>query len=219
MRFAKSPIDTLSFWVGAAAASLFWLLLSRARPLIQELQENWQKKRASKEAHRTSNAEAYYLKTLLRKAQKMHLAAPLFSLEEILIHPRFLAPPPQIEPGQEDPFTQDQVNLTVPYLPQDSTLAAFYQTETLSLEEALSGGTHLAIIGNAGDGKSVALAQIANLAVKRDPSLGAHAQALPLLLHVGDLNLPRRKKNLTTCSPRHCSYCRRCLVNQRLASA
>ncbi len=201
MRFAKSSIDAVSFWVGAAAASLFWMLLGWARPLLQEMRKNWQKRRETSEVRRANSIETYHLKAVYRKAQKMHLAAPLFSLEEILVSPRFLAPPPQIEPEQEDLFNQHQTDLTVPYLPQDSTLAAFYQTETLSLAEALSGGTNLAIIGNPGEGKTVTLAQIAGLVAKRDPSLSALSQAMPLLLHVADLNLPEEEESEDLLAP------------------
>ncbi len=202
MRFAKSSIDPFSFLVGAAAASLFWLLLGWARPLVKELWKSWQKKHKKGELRRESGIENHYLRTLFHTAQKMHLAAPLFSLEEIIIPPRFLAPPPQVDPQKEEAlFNRSQVDLTVPYLPQDSTLAAFYQAETLSLAEALNGGTHLAIIGNPGEGKSVALAQIAGLVAKRDPSLSTLSHAMPLLVHVADIHLPEDKENYDLLAP------------------
>ena len=189
MRSSDFSVDAVSFWVGAGAASAFWVMIGLARPLLKQIRENWQKKREEATLRGSKTIESHYRENILRKAQGMHLAAPLFSLDEILLEPRLLAPPPQIAMNEDDSTNQDQTNLTVPYLPQDSTLAAFYQTETLTIPEALSGGTNLALVGDAGVGKTVALAYIASLIAKRDPSMGALAESVPFLLHIADLSL------------------------------
>ena len=186
-------IDSISFWVGAAVASAFWLMLRWARPALKQIRESLQKSREVATLRKSSNVESYHRERVLKRAQGMHLAAPLFSLEEIILTPSLLAPPLEREPGKEDGINQDQTNLTVPYLPQDSTLAAFYKTETLSIPEALSGGRNLVIVGNPGVGKTVALAHIASLTSKHDPSMGALADFVPFLLHVADLSLPDKE--------------------------
>ncbi|MCP4142704.1 MAG: NACHT domain-containing protein [Chloroflexi bacterium] len=188
MRFSKLTIDAISFWVGAAAASAFWFLLRWARPLFKQVRENWQKGREEAALRDSSNIEDTHRQNILKKAQGMHLAAPLFSLEEILIEPKLVAPPPQLEPGSEF-VAQDQTSLTVPYLLQDSTFSSFYGTETLTIPEALSEGAHLAILGDPGMGKSVALAYIASLMAKKNQEMGALQEAIPFLLHVADLSL------------------------------
>ena len=189
MRSSGFSIDAISFWVGAAVASAFWVMIGLARPLLKQIYADWQKKREEAAVRGSKNVESYHRENILQKAQGMHLAAPLFSLDEILLVPRLLAPPPQTSISDDETVNQDQTNLTVPYLPQDSTLSAFYQTETLAIPEALSGGTNLAIVGDAGVGKTVALAYIASLTAKRDPSMGDLAEAVPFLLHVADLSL------------------------------
>lgn len=205
MRFAKLTIDAISFWVGAIVASAFWLMLGRARPAIRDLREKWQKKRAEASLRESSSVEEKHRQAVLNTAQGMHLAAPLFSLDEILVPPKLVAPPPQIEPGDEF-IAEDQTNLSVPYLPEDSRLAAFYRTETLTLAEALSGNTHLALLGQAGTGKSVALAYLATLSAKRDPALGKLAKSIPFLLHIADMDLPAKNKgDLLTPLIRHFS--------------
>ena len=195
MRSSKVVIDSTSFWVGAAAASVFWLLLGWVRPLLKEMRENWQKNREEVAMRRSSNIEEHHRQAVLKKAQGMHLAAPLFSLEEIIIPPSLVAPPQQREPG-DDTLAQDQTSLTIPYLLQDSMLASFYRAESFSLAEALSAGTHLAILGDPGMGKSVALAHIATLVAKEDPEMGTLQEAVPFLLHVADLHLDEEPKDI-----------------------
>jgi len=191
-RFSNLTIDALSFWVGALVASAFWLMIGWVRPLLKQIRENLQKNRESASMRTSSNIEDYYRQTVLKQAQGMHLAAPLFSLEEIIISPSIVAPPPHIEPG-ESLIALNQTDLTVPYLPQDPSLASFYQTATLTIPEALSGDSHLAIIGNPGVGKTVALAYIATLAAKRDPQMGTLTDAVPFLLHIADLAIPEKE--------------------------
>lgn len=192
-RSFKLTVDSISFWVGFVSASVFWLMLSWARPLIKQIRENLQKNREDATMRSASGIEESHRQAVLKAAQGMHLAAPLFSLDEIIITPQLIAPLPQIEPG-DDLVVQDQISQTVPYIPQDPDLASFYQTETLSIPEALSNGSHLTILGNPGVGKSVALAYIASLAAKRDPQMGVLAEATPFLMHIADLELPISEK-------------------------
>lgn len=186
-------VDAISFWIGFIAASAFWFMVRAARPLIQQIRENWQESRQEAAMRNAAGVEDAHRQTVLKIAQGMHLAAPLFALDEIIIEPRLVAPPPQIDPG-EDLVLQDQTNIAIPYNPQDPKLSSFYQTETLSIPEALSGGAHLAILGNPGVGKSVALAYIASLAAKRDPALGQLAGSVPFILHVADVDLSGKEK-------------------------
>ncbi len=187
-------IESISFWVGFVAASAFWLLLGWIRPLLKQVRENWGKRREETAMRGTSNIEETHRQTVLKHAQGMHLAAPLFSLDEIILPPSLIAPPPEVEPG-EPLVNQDQTGFTVPYIPQDPELASFYQTDTISIPETLSGGSHIAIIGYPGVGKTVALAYIASLTAKRDPKMGALQEAVPFLLHVADLDLPNKEKD------------------------
>ena len=102
----------------------------------------------------------------------MHLAAPLFALDEILQEPRILAPPPHIEPNGLI-ATEDAVTLTLPYMPSWPELAAVYNAPTLTLAQAFSGGMNLVIIGQPGIGKTVAIAHLASLAANRSEELGS----------------------------------------------
>ncbi len=118
----------------------------------------------------------------------MHLAAPLFALDEVLVEPRVLAPPARVEPGSTA-GAEDAVTLTLPYMPNWPELAAVYGAPTLTIPEALAGGRNLVIIGQPGMGKTVALAHLATLAANRSDTLGALQNSIPFLLHVAELKL------------------------------
>ena len=191
---SKFTVDAISFWIGFVAASAFWFMVRALRPLVAQIREDWGEKRQETAMRNASGTEDAHRQTVLKTAQGMHLAAPLFALDEIIIPPKLVAPPPQIDPG-EALVLQDQTNIAIPYNPHDSLLSSYYQTETLSLTEALSEGSHLAILGDPGVGKSVALAYLATLSAKEDPQMDSLSGAVPFLLHVADMALPYTEKN------------------------
>lgn len=182
-------IDPVSFAFGVAVATVVWWIVARARPLWTELRASLERRRLRAQGRQMSLIEQDYRRETLRRAQGMHLGAPLFALEEIVQEPELLAPPAFVEPGEQQ-VTEDVVALTVPYLPAWPELAAIYQASTLSFGEALAGGANLVIIGQPGSGKTVALAHLATLAANRSETLGPMREAVPFLLHVADLSLP-----------------------------
>lgn len=182
-------IDPLSFFFGFVIATVFWWMVSRTRPLWKEMGENLKARREASQSRRVSNLEENHRRVTLRRAQGMHLAAPLFALDEILQEPRLLAPPPRVEPG--GPIaTEDAITLTLPYMPAWPELGAVYDAPTLGVGQALAGGMNLVFIGQPGIGKTVALAHLASLAANRSEQLGPLKDAIPFLLHVADLKLP-----------------------------
>lgn len=189
-------IDPLSFFIGFVTASVFWFMLSRARPLWNELRTNWQEQRDAAQARKTSSVEENHRRNTLRRAQGMHLAAQLFALDEIIQEPRLLAPPQRVEPGSPHKF-EDIITQTLPYLPAWPEIAATYRSHTLTMPQALSGNANIVIIGQPGVGKTVALAHLASLAANRSETLGTLQEAVPFLVHVADLKLPiKEPKNV-----------------------
>lgn len=182
-------LDPLSFFLGFVTAIIFWVIVSRARPLIEDLRTSWKERQENAQARRASSVEENHRRATLRRAQGMHLAAQLFSLDEILQEPLLLAPPNRVEPGVPPKF-EDAVTQTLPYLPTWPEIAAAYQPQTLTLPQAISGDMNIVIIGQPGSGKTVALAHLASLAANRSESLGAMHDLVPFLVHVADLNIP-----------------------------
>ncbi len=186
MRFS---LDAFSYFIGFITGAVFWWLMGRMRPLFGEIRENWKTSREEAKARRSTGVEDNYRRATFRRAQGMHLAAPLFALNEIIEIPRLLAPHVRVEPGAPS-ITEDIVSRTVPYMLSWPEFAAVYQAPTLSLGQAISGGMNLVITGQPGAGKTVALAHLASLAANRDPQLGGHSEAVPFLYHIADLRLP-----------------------------
>lgn len=181
--------DPLSFAIGFAAASLLWTLVSRMRPALKEWHSGQSARRERAQMKRASGVEENHRRIILRRAQGMHLAAPLFALDEILIPPLIMASPPRVEPN--GPLAAEEiVSQTVPYLPAWPEVGTTYGAPAMPLERALSGGSHLVVVGLDGFGKTVALAHLASLLARQDASLGALGENIPFLIHVADLSLP-----------------------------
>lgn len=182
-------IDPFSFLIGFATASILWFVVSRARPLLNELREGLNERRELAQVRKSSSVEENHRRLTLRRAQGMHLASQLFALDEILQEPLVLSPPPPVEPGIPARY-EDVVTQTLPYLPAWPELAAVYQPQALNLSQALAGDSNIVIIGQPGIGKTVALAHLASLAANRSERLGALQEMIPFHFHVADLNLP-----------------------------
>lgn len=89
-RFA---IDPFSFFIGFATASVFWWLVARARPMWAEMRTNMKERSEAAQTRKASSVEENHRRITLRRAQGMHLAAPLFALDEIIQEPLLIAPP------------------------------------------------------------------------------------------------------------------------------
>jgi hypothetical protein len=94
-------IDSLSFGLGFLSGILFLWILGKLLPIIRSTWREWRITRQEKRTQASSAAEAHHRYDTLRLAQRMHLASPLFSLDEIVVEARLLTPPLQVEPGQE----------------------------------------------------------------------------------------------------------------------
>jgi HEAT repeat protein len=155
------------------------------------MRESAKEQRQIAQIRRTSGLEDNHRRITLRRAQGMHLASSLFSLDEILQEPRLIAPPAHVEPGVI-PIQEDIISQTLPYMPAWPELAAIFRAPTIGVAEAITGGSNIVITGAAGMGKTVALAHLASLAanlrVRLDPD--AEVEAVPYLYHVADLHFP-----------------------------
>jgi hypothetical protein len=197
--FRLPAIDNVSFWLGIIVATLFWWIVNGLRPLFRAMNQNMRARQAEarEKSHAVSAVEERYRRIVLRQAQAQHLAEALFSMDEVLVPPLLLAPPPRVEPGTPL-FLEDIVTTTVPYLPAWPELGAIYNTHTLTLAEALSGNSDIVLTGQTGMGKTVALAQLASSLARREPTPGLPEDTIPFLVHVADLGLPMKRDDALT---------------------
>lgn len=188
-------IDQFSFWVGFAAGGVTLWMLRLLGPTFRDLWKALMSRASAVQTGISGSIEQRYRQDIVRIAQDNHIASPLFSLDEVSLPVRFLAPPPMVIPEDALP-PDDTFSLTIPYMPDWPEMAATYNTPTLSFEQALEGQVDLVIIGKPGIGKSFALNQLATRLARQDPKLGNLSESFPVLVHVGDLGLPAKKGEL-----------------------
>jgi len=189
-RFLENfSIDRFSFWLGFLAGILVWWIIGRSRPwLSQQFKLAHQKIKTIRD-NITASTDIRLRNDIIRHSERLHLASPLFSLSEIIILPRLLAPPAIVEPGKSPP-PEDIAAQTVPFLPDWPEIAAVYQAPTFTLAEALQGNANLVLTGHPGSGKTVALAHLAFQLAKQETLPGNLNRYIPLLIHAADLIFP-----------------------------
>ncbi len=121
----------------------------------------------------------------------------MFSLDEIIIDPTVMVRPVQVSfDNQTLPI--DIVNLTIPYIPDWPELGATYRTPNISIFTALKNGANIALAGNPGSGKTVALAYLASQIARKVQVFGNLGNLLPVYIHAVDLNLPQDTSPLSS---------------------
>jgi hypothetical protein len=179
-------IDGRSFLLGVIAGSLLWFILYQFKgviPQVQAIAKRWLHNLREKNF---AGVEAAFRLAALKTAQKSHLSAQLFSLDEILITPKLMAPPPIGDPTQPNP-PDSIISASFPYLPDWPELGSQYNVDLISLGQALQLGANLVIVGQPGCGKTTALAHLATQLARKDPALGAVQSMVPIFLHIQDI--------------------------------
>ena len=189
--FRNIAIDQFSFWAGFLAGILVLWLLRRLSPFVRQEFASFKSRLKEIRTRGASRTEELFLLDALKRVQKLHIAAPLFSLDEILIEPRLFGLPPPIDSPADDQFA-DIVGQAIPFLPDWPQLAAWYGAKTISLAQALSGGADLVLVGLPGSGKTVAMAHLLCQLVRRDENTRQLSSLLPVFVHLSDL-LPQEK--------------------------
>jgi hypothetical protein len=186
-RFPFFTIDRLSFWLGFLAATLFWWIFNRAKPWLVRAVRIIRENRELSKQKALTGLDSHLRKLAFNQGQKMHLAANLFSLDEIIIQPKLIAPPLRIEP-ETTPPSEALINSAVPYLPDWPEFSANYGVSTLSPAEALLGGVNIVITGQPGSGKTVCLANLAIQIARKDISINPLSQSVPIIFHILDID-------------------------------
>jgi len=170
-------IDRTSFWIGFVAGMLFLWILGSLRRFIPFAVKAIRKQIQIARENAAAGVLARLRHDVYFYAQHQHLAAVFFPLEDILIQPRILAPPALTFTNEAgETIKSDIISLTIPYMPDWPEMASIYGSHTLTLVEALQGGANLILMGHPGSGRTVALAHLASLVAKRDPSAGKMAE-------------------------------------------
>lgn len=178
--------EQISFWLGFAAATLFWWLISTLIKSWPKVKGFISQQREIEKQRRIAGLDAQIREKMLQRAQKLHLASALFPLDDILVTPTLVAPPRSTDPEKPEDH-QPLISRVIPYAPHWPEMASNLCAPTLSLLDALQNKADIAIIGQPGSGKTVALAHLVSVIARRTSSSAVGTNSTPFLIHVNDL--------------------------------
>ena len=168
-----------------AGALGFWLM-GKLIPALPGLTQSVRSKSSIGRTKLISNNAERLRQDTLRHVQGLHLASPLFALDEILVEPRILALPTTSQPTGDNRYS-DILSRIIPYLPDWPDLAARYSAKTKSLADALGNDANLILTGGPGSGKTTALAALICNMVRKEQSAASLSGYLPIYTHVSDM--------------------------------
>jgi HEAT repeat protein len=187
-----------SFWVGFVTGILFFWLVLKIHPLLVPIWAAILRRLGKVREGFSAGVEVRFRDDLLRHIQKQHIAAPLFSLDEIALEPFLLAPPPEINLEEQTPLVSS-ASYILPFLPDWPELGSNLNAPTLTLTEILQGSkgtfSNFAIVGHPGTGKTFALSHLASIVARQQPEAGNLENLLPIFVHIADLNLHEYKNS------------------------
>ena len=186
-------LEWISFWIGFFSGIITWLIITGLRIIFPRLSQTFKNWRQSSQKGMEVNVEDRIRNDILRRVQRLNIASPLFSLDEILVVPELIAPPPSLQfvdkKGDVDAFEN---RTQYPYMPDCPELAVANHINLLSLPQALKGGSNILLIGKPGSGKTVALSYLASRIIERDQEFQELLKYLPIYLHVNDIIFPTK---------------------------
>jgi hypothetical protein len=189
--------DRNTFWLGFLAGALFLWLLSKSRLYLPVLFKFFKRTFKSIREGLSTGTEDRYRLDVIRFTQHQHLTSTMFSLDEIIIEPTVMVRPVQVSfDNQTLPI--DTINLTIPYIPDWPELGATYQTPKISIFTALQNRANIALAGNPGSGKTVALAYLASQIARKGQVFGSSGNLLPVFIHAVDLNFTQDTSSVSS---------------------
>ena len=120
----------LNFLIGFVAGLLLGWVISEFRRLFPRLRESVSASTSARQRVHDVTYEASWREHIRLYVQSLHIASPLFALDEIAIAPRLLAAPPYIIPGDQS-AAEDLSSTIIPLLYDFPELGSTYNTPSL----------------------------------------------------------------------------------------
>lgn len=176
-------IDLVSFFLGVVSTVLVGLLVWGLQRLGKSMRTSLKESRQALDAKRQKDIEDIYLQQVYKTVQRQHIAFELFALEEILIAPKVILPPAIVDPTNVE-FPSNMLDELIPYTPGYADFASHYPISSHSLNDVVKIGGHFYLTGQAGAGKSTALASLVMNLSKANPGIDDEKRILPLFLDI-----------------------------------
>jgi len=181
-RFFEWP----EFLFGILIGVLLTMLAGRLEPIFASINRRSRKRIRVFGERFSSISIDRFRGDLLRQAQRMHILQNFFQLDEIVIPPYLLAPPPPVDPTSGEAPAQNTLSV-LPNLPDWHYLSGLYRAPSIAVVDAVASGFSFLITGAPGTGKTTALAYLATLLARYDESLGEAADRTPIFVHAADM--------------------------------
>ncbi|MBN2045431.1 MAG: HEAT repeat domain-containing protein [Anaerolineales bacterium] len=192
---ANLEIQFASFIIGFAAGVMVFWLFQRFQPALSRLWQRIRDRFSSVRVGLSLPIDKRYRMDAYRVFSEEHLASPLFTMQEVAISPKLIAPPPPVIPGEALP-PEAITDIAVPYLPDMPTVGGQFHVKTLTIPEAMSKGGNLLLFGPPGSGRTFALCYLACQIALKDPAAGDLVELSPLYVHAGSLDLTKASRPL-----------------------
>jgi hypothetical protein len=179
----------LNFFIGFIAGLLLGWVISEFRRLAPRLKESVQASTSARTRVHDVTYEVAWRERIRLHVQSLHVASPLFALDEVAIPPRVLAANPHTAPGLEGGVEDLSANI-IPLLYDFPELGSIYNTPSLSLTEALTDGADIVLVGEPGCGKTFALGYLASSICRQAAETERLNQLLPVYIHATEIGLP-----------------------------
>lgn len=181
-RFFEWP----EFLFGVLIGILLTMLAGRLEPITSALTNRSRKSIRGFGERFSSISIDRFRGDLLRQVRRMHVMQNFFQLDEIVIPPHLLVPPPAVDPTSEEAPAQNTLSV-LPNLPDWKYLSGLYCAPSIPVTHAVTSGSSFMITGELGSGKTTALAYVGMLLARHDERMGEAVNRTPMFVHAGNL--------------------------------
>ena len=184
-RFPTFSFNPFSFWLGFLAGALFLWLFIFIKGYIPRVRNWFQQQSELMNRRRTAGLEHHIRSKMLEWSQKQHIAAKLFSLDEIVIEPRVISPIIEQETGGSAYFSS-LTNQILPKFLDCPELYAQFGVDSITPLTAIQNHANLVITAQPGMGKTVSLAWLTSQLIAIGES-NPSGSIMPMAFHVLDI--------------------------------
>ncbi|MCJ7734627.1 MAG: AAA family ATPase, partial [Anaerolineales bacterium] len=161
----KIYLDSISFLAGIVLILVLLVLIFRYRSRVKSFFHRLSQGLLNFRDSLSVSSDEDYSKLIYRYVQSLHITADYFPLDNVVVPPKLIAPPPFILPGEKN-LDSSLIQQSLGYDPLSPELSAEYFGPSFSLLEAISSNTNICLMGLPGTGKTTAIADCISSLVK-----------------------------------------------------